>query len=655
MCKKILMSILLVFTLLSFSCQMAGGDSEVDSAHSDWNTIEAFGEFVRVVDSSIEQSTSFPFSSNYLTARPTVGGDVDAYVIQYYQHWREKYVFPAPVTSGAYYVAADATGPSSPVEIITQSEAHGYGMLITAMMPDGITIHGSPENIRSTFDGLVLLYDKHRSIYNNSFMAWGVAIDEKPLKDLNGNLIGTSATDGDLDIAYALLLAHDRWGSNGDVDYLGKARDIIAAIESTLISSTSPRILTMGDWVKANLSSNKYQMEDTRPSDWMPSHLRVFGDAVNSTVLSNDVVDGIYSYYSTIRNQTESIFSTATVKDYTGLMPDFVDYQWGSIRPASPNFLEAEYDSYYAENAIRVPWRFALDAALFNEVRAENALNEMLAFVTDSRAEKFIPPVSNPEWYKWAPSGLYYYYNLDGSIPAYIYNEPPYDDSTWTTEAKTYAPFAAAAAAVGGHQTQLNRWWLLMNTPNHPNGVAQTYYPETISMLCQIFISEHWGVPGPIQTPQPLRPVSSVAYDVDQTVIMNSPNYDRIEHCYDEDLTTLFGMVNRPHINNDPWLILQYPHGKTITSVEIEWFDVCYATDYVVSIRDSTINLPDGENWGNNWTVVSNGDGNTDTIYFGNGISADQFGMIMRTSFANNGGNLSKAYFGILEITAYGY
>ena len=40
-----------------------------------------------------------------------------------------------------------------------------------------------------------------------------------------------SATDGDLDIAFGLLLADKQWGSAGAINYLAEARKVIAAIK----------------------------------------------------------------------------------------------------------------------------------------------------------------------------------------------------------------------------------------------------------------------------------------------------------------------------------------------------------------------------------------------------------------------------------------
>ena len=56
-------------------------------------------------------------------------------------------------------------------------------------------------------------------------MAWA---QTKNFTDIDG----TSATDGDMDIAYSLLLANEQWGSNGKINYLKEAQLMIAAIKT---------------------------------------------------------------------------------------------------------------------------------------------------------------------------------------------------------------------------------------------------------------------------------------------------------------------------------------------------------------------------------------------------------------------------------------
>ena len=55
-------------------------------------------------------------------------------------------------------------------------------------------------------------------------MAWA---QNESCQDIEGR---NSATDGDLDIAYALLLADVQWGSIGEINYRGEAERTLEAI-----------------------------------------------------------------------------------------------------------------------------------------------------------------------------------------------------------------------------------------------------------------------------------------------------------------------------------------------------------------------------------------------------------------------------------------
>src|SRR5262249_60196008 len=89
---------------------------------------------------------------------------------------------------------------------ITTSEAHGYGMIIFALLA------GYDSQAKQYFDGMFNMFDKHRSKNNPNNMSWVIDSSELPSKNQG------SATDGDMDIAYALLLADAQWCSNGAIN-----------------------------------------------------------------------------------------------------------------------------------------------------------------------------------------------------------------------------------------------------------------------------------------------------------------------------------------------------------------------------------------------------------------------------------------------------
>ena len=48
-----------------------------------------------------------------------------------------------------------------------------------------------------------------------------------------------SASDGDLNIAFGLLLAHAQWGSKGAINYRGAALRVLDAIRRRTISNST--------------------------------------------------------------------------------------------------------------------------------------------------------------------------------------------------------------------------------------------------------------------------------------------------------------------------------------------------------------------------------------------------------------------------------
>src|SRR5215813_9795986 len=142
--------------------------------------------------------------------------DMNNSVKSHYDHWKKSYVRQSNgvTPGGGYYVFMKGTGGSG--DEITTSEAHGYGMIIFALMA------GYDDQAKQYFDGMFNMFDKHRSKNNPNNMSWVIDSSELASKDQG------SATDGDMDIAYAFMLAHFQWGSKGNINYLTQAQRIIS-------------------------------------------------------------------------------------------------------------------------------------------------------------------------------------------------------------------------------------------------------------------------------------------------------------------------------------------------------------------------------------------------------------------------------------------
>jgi endo-1,4-beta-D-glucanase Y len=97
----------------------------------------------------------------------------------------------------------------------TRGEAIGFGMLLSGYMGD-----------KDVFDKLFAFYKKKRSPEAKNMMAWNVTCAGYA----NDNDKG-SATDVDIDVAFALVIGYTQWGG----DYLNEAKTIINLIRDNLI------------------------------------------------------------------------------------------------------------------------------------------------------------------------------------------------------------------------------------------------------------------------------------------------------------------------------------------------------------------------------------------------------------------------------------
>ncbi|WP_229753248.1 S-layer homology domain-containing protein [Paenibacillus segetis] len=401
---------------------------------------------------------------------------LDATVARLYNEWKSKYLKQNPYNSDQYYVWY-ADGDWFEENEITVSEAHGYGMLITSLMA------GHDPDAKKYFDGMYRYFRAHPSEINPDLMAWQQADTGTEIKDINGV---DSATDGDMDIAYALLLANSQWGSNGAINYLAEAKKVIHAIMESEVNH-SEWTLKMADWVTDD--DPKYG-NATRPSDFMLQHLKDFRN-VSGDSNWDLVIDKTY-------NVIQSLY-----KDYSskaGLLPDFVfkDTTDGKYKPVSTQdwepdgiFLESEQDGDYNYNSSRIPWRIATDYLLTGDDRAKaqlGALNQWIRTKTNNDPEKILAG-----------------YKLDGSAAL---ND--YTDITFS------APMMVSAMIDSSNQEWLNTLW-------DYNAAGSTeddlYFGNNLRLLSMIVVSGNWWTPTIVDTDSPMEPTIDKAEAVSSSAI----------------------------------------------------------------------------------------------------------------------------------------
>ncbi|MBU3863013.1 beta-glucanase [Streptomyces sp. 4503] len=275
------------------------------------------------------------------TLRPS--GDqaaADRQVLEHYRRWKASFLRSGDEVGGRGRCAVFTPDAAHPFV----AEAQGYGLVITALMA------GADPDAHALFDGILRHVLAHPSVNHPDLHA---AQQDAGGRDVGGR---DSATDGDLDIAYGLLLADRQWGG-GHGDYKALAlRRIDAVMECEVHPGT--RLTKLGDW-----SSGRFD-EVSRTSDWMPDHFRAFRAATGDPRW-DEALDAHLALAGALRTRHAPA---------TGLLPDFVvDTTSGEPRPAPGKVLESPHDGDYHWNACRVPWRLGADAVTSGDARTRAA------------------------------------------------------------------------------------------------------------------------------------------------------------------------------------------------------------------------------------------------------------------------------------------
>ena len=394
-----------------------------------------------------------PYAAGSITPSHLAQVAQDDAVRAFYDAWKVRYLRQA--CGAANFVVEAKTQPGN----LTVSEAHGYGMLLAVLMA------GYDADARAIFDGMVAYRREHPSIYTPGLMAWN---QRTSCADAQG---GDSATDGDLDIAYALLMADKQWGSCGTIDYAAEAATVLAGIATGEVDGGG-QYLRLGDWT---VPGEPQFYQATRSSDFMPDHLRAFAAATANPV------------WTAVLNHTYGVFDAIQLSDspLAGLLPDFIAAPLGTPAPVGPNFLEGPNDGAYDYNACRDPWRLGTDFLVSGDARARTAAQRLTTWIRGATGND--------------PANIRSGYQLDGSVsPGADYRSMAF-----------VAPFGVGAMTDSANQAWLNATWdLVVATPLDD----ERYYENTLKLLGLVVMSGNWWTPPAVSggcVPLPSSPLCS--------------------------------------------------------------------------------------------------------------------------------------------------
>ncbi|WP_288226681.1 glycosyl hydrolase family 8 [uncultured Enterococcus sp.] len=258
-----------------------------------------------------------------------------------YQQWQTAYVKESG--NGSYV----QTNPEEK-EAVSLSEGHGYGMLIT--MQAAKRGWASEKEFRDFYR-----YYEHFQLSDDvPLMSWRQKFEDERVLEQEK----TNATDGDLDIAYALIEASKQW-PDSQTNYKGAAKKLLTAIKTKNYNSTN-KLLTVGAW--ATKESDSYDL--IRPSDIIPSYFDAFASFTGD------------DFWKTLKNHSLVVLEDLSKQHKSGLIPDFAVVKNNRVEPAEKNLIAGPNDGNYGANACRIPWRLASSS----DKRSNQILSKMMNF-----------------------------------------------------------------------------------------------------------------------------------------------------------------------------------------------------------------------------------------------------------------------------------
>jgi endo-1,4-beta-D-glucanase Y len=261
---------------------------------------------------------------------PVAADITETTVARAYLDWKSRF-FKSCDDGTVYVLKDDYTGT-----LQVASEGIAYGMLLSVGMGD-----------REAFDGLWRYYSERRN--GNGLMNWRY-------DPCGGETGGNGASDADLDAAMGLVLAEARWGG-----YDADARELVSAIadHETQICGNGTIVLKPGDaWGGCDGTVN--------PSYFSPAYYRRF--ALLQPERADYWIQFAGDTYEMLRGMQDQV---------GGLLPD-----WGF----GDGRAEGDPDGrgQYGYEAVRAPWRIALDLAWSNDA-APRALLARMSETIDAR------------------------------------------------------------------------------------------------------------------------------------------------------------------------------------------------------------------------------------------------------------------------------
>lgn len=373
-------------------------------------------------------------------------------LLKFYEEWKNRYLRvvkdSSPTKEYLFYTLDQPMTNNA----VTCSEAMGYGMVIFPIM------YKFDKSAKEHFTNIYNFIKSYPSVYNKNLMAW------QQIMDSNGNIINrepetSSATDGDMDISYGLLIADKLWSKIDKIDYKYQAIKRIQGLMDSCVDKDDYS-LTLGDWV-TGLANSTFKGV-TRSSDFMLYSLRTFTKTDTKNSKKWNLV--IARIQKIISNQMKR-----ESKD-NGLMPDFFVKEKGVFIAPNKKILESIHDGDYYFNSARIPWRYSMDSILNKKISISKQLSTLNKWIIKTTS-------TNP---KNIVSGYY------------LRNGPPGQPFGRSNDLSFVAPFLVLSLLQKDNPNwTINLWNHILSVPIE----SSTFFGNTLKLMAMIVATGNWISP----------------------------------------------------------------------------------------------------------------------------------------------------------------
>lgn len=235
----------------------------------------------------------------------------------------------------------------------TVSEGIGYGMILAVYMDD-----------QPLFDGLWKYEQSH--LDGNGLMNWEIGPDNTVTSGGSG-----AATDGDEDMAFALVMADRQWGGKGTLGdtYANHAKKLIDLIWKYEVDAKRGYLLKPGDqWGDVDV---------TNPSYFAPAYFRIFGQVTGKSSDWDKVIAGNYDILERSLNATSG-------NAENGLVPAWCN------QAGTPVEAYSGAPKHFQNDSTRTPFRIGQDYCYFGEPRAKSYLAKITSFYKGVGVSKIV-------------------------------------------------------------------------------------------------------------------------------------------------------------------------------------------------------------------------------------------------------------------------